>query len=267
MNLLPNAPIGIFDSGIGGLTIASAIHRMMPKESLIYYGDTAHMPYGDKSAELIESYSLHISNYLYEKGCKLIVIACNTASAHAFKSVQKNMKGKVAVINVIDPTVSAVSQQFAKGKVGVIGTRGTINSGIYSRKIKKNNKHLTVTSLATPLLAPMIEEGFFNNNISRTIIHSYLSKKSLAEIDALILACTHYPLIKNEVKSFYKKNTKIFDSAEMVALAVKQYLNQAQLEAAEDNFADLQFYVSDYTESFEKSTKFFFGKEIKLKKT
>ena len=266
MILSPQSPIGIFDSGIGGLTIASAIHRLMPHESLIYYGDTAHMPYGDKSPELIESYSLHISNYLYEKGCKLIVIACNTASAHAFKSVKKHMKGKLEVINVIDPTVAAVSQQFPKGKVGVVGTRGTINSGIYGRKIKKSNKNLMVTSLATPLLAPMIEEGFFNNNISRTIIHSYLSKKSLVEIDALILACTHYPLIKNEVKSFYKNNTKIFDSAEMVAQEVKQYLAQSNLEAPKNSKEELQFYVSDYTESFEKSTKFFFGKEIKLKK-
>lgn len=266
MQLSPQAPIGIFDSGIGGLTIASAIHRLMPNESLIYFGDTAHMPYGDKSPELIEAYSLHISDLLFGKGCKMIVIACNTASAHAFKAVQKHMKGKVEVINVIDPTVNEVSQQFEAGKIGVIGTRGTINSGIYSRKIKKANKNLHVTSLATPLLAPMIEEGFFNNNISRTIIHSYLSKKSLEKIDALILACTHYPLIKNEVKSFYKSNTLILDSAEMVALEVKKRLTELQLQAPENHQPDMQFLVSDYTESFEKSTKFFFGKEIKLRK-
>lgn len=266
MILSPQSPIGIFDSGIGGLTIASAINRLMPHESIIYYGDTAHMPYGDKSPELIESYSLHISNYLYEKGCKIIVIACNTASAHAFKSVQKHLDGKVVVVNVIDPTVTAVSNQFEQGKVGVIGTRGTINSGIYARKIKKANKNLAVTSLATPLLAPMIEEGFFNNNISKTIIHSYLLKKSLEKIDALILACTHYPLIKNEVRSFYKSNTLILDSAEMVALEVKKRLIELQLLAPKNLQPDLQFLVSDYTESFEKSTKFFFGKGIKLKK-
>ncbi|MFN5369919.1 MAG: glutamate racemase [Bacteroidia bacterium] len=259
-----SAPIGIFDSGIGGLTVAAAIHSLLPNENLIYVGDTAHFPYGDKSAGLIEQYGTGIARYLLERKCKMIVIACNTASAYAYKAVQALAGDEVPVINVIDPAAEAIAKQFPQGKIGLIATRGTVSSGIYPRKIKKQAPKAEVTSLATPLLAPMIEEGFFNNKISRTIIHSYLEKKSLQGIDAIILGCTHYPLIRPEIESFYKGSITVFDSAEMVAAKVMHELQTRNLLHAGN--ADMEFYVSDYTETFASSANYFFPEKVELKK-
>ncbi len=261
--IMNNNPIGIFDSGIGGLTVASAIHKLLPNESIIYVGDTAHLPYGDKSPELIEQYAKGITDYLLERHCKIIVIACNTASAHAFKPIQQYVNQQVLVANVIDPAAKAIAASFSNKKVGVIGTRGTINSGIYPRKIKKLNADIEVTSLATPLLAPMIEEGFFNNKISKTVINSYLDKKSFKGIDAIILACTHYPLIRKEIDEFYKGSVVVFDSAEMVAQDVKEKLITANLLSTQID-SKLEFFVTDYTDTFEKSAHYFFPTKIHL---
>lgn len=265
MKIDRNQPIGIFDSGIGGLTVAHAIHTRLPGESLIYFGDTAHFPYGDKSPELIERYSVEIAEYLLNRHCKMIVIACNTASAHAFKAVEKLAGKSAIVVNVIDPASNAIAKTFKEGRVGVIGTRGTVQSGIYPRKIKKQNPDLQVSSLATPLLAPMIEEGFFNNKISRTIIHSYLSKKNLADIQGIILACTHYPLIRKEIEEYYKGEVMVFDSAEVVSQRIKSLLAENDLLANHQNPV-LEFYISDLTESFQQSAELFFRKKIQLEK-
>ena len=196
---MPQQPIGIFDSGIGGMTVAQAIKKALPNEHFIYFGDTAHLPYGDKSPESIRHYAARITQFLLEKKCKAIVIACNTASAHAFKIVQDIAGPSVPVINVIDPVADYVSAHFHKKRIGVMGTKGTIASRVYVVRIEKRNKSLKVISNATPLLASMIEEGFYNNKISQTIINSYLSKPNFKNIDALILACTHYPLIRKDV--------------------------------------------------------------------
>ncbi len=260
-----NQPIGIFDSGIGGLTVAHAIHHLLPHESLIYFGDTAHFPYGDKSPELIERYSVKIAEYLLRRGCKMIVIACNTASAHAFKAVERLAGNAAIVINVIDPAAIAIANTFEQGRVGVIGTRGTVQSGIYPRKIRKLNPDLQVSSLATPLLAPMIEEGFFNNKISRTIIHSYLDKKTLSGIRGIILACTHYPLIRKEIEDYYKGKVIVFDSAEAVARQIREKLEAKDLVAI-SAIPALEFYISDLTESFQQSAELFFREKIKLQK-
>lgn len=260
-----NAPIGIFDSGIGGLTVASAITRALPNEHTIYFGDTAHMPYGDKSPELIKRYSAQIADFLLSKGCKAIVIACNTASSLAFKEVQARAGKHIPVINVIDPVAAYVTHNYQGKKIGVIGTKGTIGSGIYPKKIKKLDKGANVTSLATPLLAPMIEEGFFNNNISRTIINSYLSKKNIVDANVVILACTHYPLIKKDIMQFYGKRADVIDSSDVVAQHVQAVLAKNNLLNTATKPGKHVFYVSDYTDSFEKSTRAFFGQQIDLK--
>jgi glutamate racemase len=260
-----NSPIGIFDSGIGGLTVANAIHKVLPNESLIYFGDTAHLPYGDKSPDSIKYYGIRISQFLLDKKCKMIVIACNTASALAYEAVKDFVNGKVPVVNVIDPVVEhIVSNKHAK-KVGVIGTKGTIKSEIYPKRIKAKSKSIEVASLATPLLAPMIEEGFFNNKISRSIIASYLSSRKLSKIDSLILACTHYPLIRHEVEEFYRKKINIVDTAGVVADKVKEVLKEENL-LSKSKKPKHHFYVSDFTKSFEESTRFFFSGKIHLEK-
>lgn len=259
-----NAPIGIFDSGIGGLTVASAVHDLLPNESIMYFGDTAHFPYGNQSPEQIADYGMKISRFLYESGCKMIVIACNTASAHAFKGIVRDIDGRIPVINVIDPASAAIAYKYPQGSVGVIGTAGTIKSGIYKRRIERLAPQIKVSSLATPLLAPMIEEGFFNNKISQTIINSYLEKKSLKNIDVLILACTHYPLIKKEVEDYYKGKVQVVDSAYWVALEVKSQLQSAEI-LANAKKPEFKFYVSYLTSVFEKTAKYFFPQKVEFK--
>mgnify|MGYP003575588578 CR=1 FL=1 len=257
-------PLGIFDSGIGGLTVASAIHKLLPKEKLVYFGDTAHLPYGDKSPEAIKYYSLKIGKFLLDKKCKLIVIACNTASSYAYRDVLDFLGNEIPIINVIDPVVENVVSSGTYKNIGVIGTKATIKSNVYAEKIRAAEPSLHVASQATPLLAPMIEEGFFNNNISHTLINSYLSVRKLKGIDSLILACTHYPLIKAEVNDYYKGKVAIINTAEIVAEHVRARLSEMGLLNTEQGGRH-QFFVSDLTDSFAKSTKLFFGEKIHLK--
>lgn len=256
-------PIGIFDSGIGGLTVARAIKNILPHEDLIYFGDTAHLPYGEKSAKAIKQYCIDITYFLKKHDVKMIVIACNTASASGFKSVQKIAGKEIIVVNVIDPVVEHVLETNLK-HIGVIGTKRTIESNLYAKKIKKGSKK-NVSSLATPLLAPMIEEGFFNNKISQTVINSYLSKSNIKNIDGLILGCTHYPLIKKEIENYYKNKVTILDSASVVAEKIKSILENKKLLNPQTKLGVDKFFVSDFTESFRESSKIFFGNEVNLK--
>lgn len=258
-------PIGVFDSGIGGLTVAHAIRELLPKESMIYFGDTAHLPYGDKSEAAIQAYSIRIADILLKKGCKVIVIACNSASSAAYELLKEYVRKDTHIINVIDPMVDYVLDHFPGKQVGLIGTKRTVQSGVYSRKITEGNKNITLHSLATPLLAPMIEEGFFNNQISHEIIAQYLSDTSLKNIEALILACTHYPLIKKEIDSYYQGKMIILDSSEIVAIALKKYLENEDL-LNEDEPIEQHFLVSDYTESFEAAARMFFHQAVHLEK-
>ncbi len=262
-----NNPIGIFDSGIGGLTVANAVSRLLPDENIIYFGDTAHMPYGDKSIDLIKSYAVSIARFLIEeKKCKTIVIACNTASAASYEYLRDELKGQIPVINVIDPMVERVIEDSSIHHVGIIATKTTISSGVYQEKLSRRKPTLQYSALATPLLAPMIEEGFYNNSISRTVLDNYLSMPELKGIDSLILACTHYPMIKQQIESFYNQSIQVLDSAEVVALKLKNILHRENL-FCEQGFAHQDiFYVSDFTESFEKTATYFYPKKIKLKK-
>lgn len=258
-------PIGIFDSGIGGLTVAHAIRTLLPNEDLIYFGDTAHLPYGDKSEAAIQAYSIKIADILLKKGCKVIVIACNSASSASYELLKEYVRTDTHILNVIDPMVDLVTRDFAGKTVGLIGTKRTVQSGVYGRKIQEANKDITLHSLATPLLAPMIEEGFFNNQISHEIIAQYLSDPALAGIEALILACTHYPLIKKEISAYYKGKMTILDSSEVVAQALQRYLKEHALLNT-PHAAEHHFLVSDYTESFESSARMFFHESVKLEK-
>jgi glutamate racemase len=258
-------PIGIFDSGIGGLTVAHAIKKVLPNENMIYFGDTAHLPYGDKSEAAIQAYSIRIANILLQKGCKVIVIACNSASSAAYELLKEYVRKDTHIINVIDPMVELVGSQSQGKNIGLIGTKRTVQSGIYHKKIEELNKGITLHSLATPLLAPMIEEGFFNNQISHEIIAQYLNDPTLQDIESLILACTHYPLIKKEIDQFYEGRMKILDSSEVVAQALKQYLINKDIVNTQEQGTD-HFLVSDYTESFENSARMFFHQSVQLEK-
>lgn len=253
-------PIGIFDSGIGGLTVANAIHRVLPGYPIIYFGDTAHLPYGDKSPAAIKQYSTRITRFLIDRGCSTVVVACNTASSIARKEIEAEAGKSIRVFNVIDPVAQFVADKYKDEAIGVIGTKGTIHTRAYPRVIKSYNPNLTVKSMATPLLVPMIEEGFFNNNISQTIINNYLSNRFLSGVSALILGCTHYPLIRKQVENFYRgKNVAVLDTASIVAESVAKAMGSDPKGNPEHHF-----FVSDYTASFENSTRLFFGEKIRL---
>ncbi|HNP06024.1 MAG TPA: glutamate racemase [Cyclobacteriaceae bacterium] len=258
-----HSPIGIYDSGIGGLTVAHAITQLLPNEDIIYFGDTAHLPYGDKSEAAIQAYSIKIADVLLKKGCKVIVIACNSASSAAYELLKEYVRKDAHIINVIDPMVMHIAENFANTKIGLIGTKRTVMSGVYSQRLNEMNHSIKLESMATPLLAPMIEEGFFNNQISHEIISQYLSGGELKGIETLILACTHYPLIKKDISQFYNNQVNILDSSEVVALALKNHLEKSELINPKSS-STKRFFVSDFTPSFEASTRLFFGEIVHL---
>jgi glutamate racemase len=258
-------PIGIFDSGVGGLTVANAIRQVLPGEKLIYFGDTAHLPYGDKSKETIIAYSTRITQFLLEQQCKVVVIACNTASANAYEAILHETGNRALVVDVIDPVTEHVALHSTYKRIGVIGTKGTINSGTYVTKIIGRNPHLAVASLATPMLVPMIEEGFIFDDISNAIIRSYLSKPELNQIDALILGCTHYPIIKNQISRFFNFEVDVIDSSRIVANHLRNILIQNDQLNTQSKPVH-RFLVSDFTDYFQAISRLFFEENIALEK-
>lgn len=262
-HLSPEQPIGIFDSGVGGLTVAREIKKLLPNENLIYFGDTKHLPYGEKSREAIVGYSTQIASFLLEKNCKAIVIACNSATANALREVLDEVDNRVPVIDVINPVAEKVAYEI-HNNVGVIATKATVNSGLYRKSIRKHNRFIKVDELATPLLVPAIEEGFKNHPITHSIVYNYLSNKKLKNIETLILGCTHYPLLIDEIRQYYGNRVRVIDSPGIVANQLKMILEQNQLLNSKNPNPDYHFYLSDQTKNFEKISKKFFGNSIRL---
>lgn len=244
--------------------MAHAIKQILPGESLVYFGDTAHLPYGDKSAESIKYYSRKITEFLLNHNSKVVLVACNSASASAFDALKDEYRGKVILMDVINPVVDYMGTRNFR-KIGVIGTKRTIMSGTYDEKLRDQSPQTEVISMATPLLVPMIEEGFIFDDISNAIIRTYLSNEILSGIEALILACTHYPIIKNQISKFFNFNVEVIDSARIVSLILREALEKNNLLNDSGNVAD-QFFISDYTPYFEKISRMFFEGEINLKK-
>ncbi|MFC2112491.1 glutamate racemase [Bacteroidota bacterium] len=266
MKLSADQPLGIFDSGVGGLTVAHAIKDLLPEEKIIYFGDTFHLPYGDKSIDSVRYYSRKISDFLLEKSCKTVLIACNTASASAFKEVSQHVGDRAIVLNVIDPVVDHLCTRGRNGKVGVIGTKGTINSGTYKDKITLGAPATEVISKATPLFVPMIEEGFIEDKISDSIINAYLSDNRFEKIHTMILGCTHYPIIRNQIEKFFNHQVDVIDSGHIVAAELKKILQKRNLLNPENDSDKHEFYVSDYTSFFERISRMFFEEEVRLEK-
>jgi glutamate racemase len=267
MAIKANQPVGIFDSGVGGLTVARAVKKLLPHEQLIYFGDLAHLPYGEKSAAAIQAYSVKIVDILLKHQCKVILIACNSASTASFELVKEYVGTKAKVIDVINPVVDYLREFYPDQRIGLIGTKQTVNSEVYDQKISAQDSGIELSSLPTPLLVPLIEEGFVNKGVTQSIIDDYLNSDELKDIRALILGCTHYPLIKHNVDKHYSGKVDIIDSSEITAKALKSFLEYNNLTNKSGKPAENdKFYVSDYTESFEHATKIFFGKEVHLEK-
>ena len=249
-----SGPIGVFDSGIGGLTVVAELQRKLPSERILYVGDTARVPYGGKSPETVTRYSREISNLLIEEGAKMIVVACNTASALAVPTISEEYS--IPVVGVLEPGALAAVRATRNGRIGVIGTKATIGSEAYSRAIRFFNPRLHVHSIASPLLVPLIEEGLFNDEITEAILHRYLEPLLQKGIDTLVLGCTHYPLLKPIVRKVCGQHITLVDSAENCAVFVQSILTDT--ESSRSN-SQLDILLTDTSEGFlrlaEKSLK------------
>lgn len=241
-------PIGVFDSGIGGLTVVSALRALLPNESIFYLGDTARVPYGGKSATTVQRYSLEIAALLLEEKAKTVVVACNTASALALSQLEETLP--VTVTGVILPGARAAIAKTRTGHVGVIGTRATINSGAYERALRALNPDVRVTARACPLLVPLIEEGWLQSPITDEIIMQYLGPLVEEGIDTLVLGCTHYPLLREAIARLLGEKITLVDSAQNCAGAVRDLLLRENLCAPETNGGKLQVALTDPPDSF-----------------
>jgi glutamate racemase len=240
-------PIGVFDSGIGGLTVVSALRRLLPNESIYYVGDTARVPYGGKSAATVQRYSLEIASMLMGENAKTIVVACNTASAVALPTLDPL---PVAVTGVIVPGARAAIAATRNGHVGVIGTRATIRSGAYEQALRHLNPEVRITARACPLLVPLIEEGRLESKITDAVLLEYLQPLVEEGIDTLVLGCTHYPLLRPAIARLLGDAVTLVDSAENCATAVRDLLNRQGLQAADENVGNLQIALTDPPDSF-----------------
>jgi glutamate racemase len=241
-------PIGVFDSGIGGLTVVAALRTLLPNESIFYLGDTARVPYGGKSAATVQRYSLEIAAMLLAENAKTVVVACNTASALALPRLEETLP--VTVTGVILPGARAAIAKTRSGHIGVIGTRATIASGAYERALRSLNPEVRVTARACPLLVPLIEEGWLESPITDEIILQYLAPLMSDGVDTLVLGCTHYPLLRNAIARLVGDKIALVDSAQNCALAVRDLLQRENLSAAESNGAKLQVALTDPPDAF-----------------
>ena len=241
--------IGIFDSGIGGLTTVKAITDLIPDADILYFGDTARTPYGSKSAKTIKEYSVENADFLVKKGAKLIIIACNTASSVSTELLRK--KFNIPVFEVITPAVELAVKTTRNKKIGIIGTRATVTSGIYEKKITEIDPEIEVFSNPSPLLVPIIEEGFLKNPETKRIVKKYLVPLKTRQIDTLILGCTHYPILKDTILHKSGKRVRIIDSSTAIAQKVVSFLNSHENKSKYTGNNQIRdFYVSDVTPQF-----------------
>jgi len=246
-----DSPLGIFDSGLGGLTVVKAIQSYLPNEDLIYIGDTAHFPYGNKSRETIERYSLQNSRYLINEGVKMLIIACNSASALGIDAVRREID--LPVLEVVGPGARTAVKVSGNKRIGVIGTRGTIMSSSYVNALKKTDPAVEVFPVPTPLLVPLAEEGWSDSDITFQVAEIYLKTLKERDIDTLILGCTHYPLIKNIIQKVMGESVALVDSADAIAAEAKEILTNKKIGTDKKTPGTIKYYTTDSPESFKET--------------
>ena len=259
---MDNRPIGIFDSGLGGLTVLDSLLKTLPYESFIYVGDTARVPYGNRSTEKINLYSNQICEWLKEKDCKVIIVACNTVSSIALKNLEQDFK--IPIIGVINAGVHEALRISNNKSIGVLGTLATIHSNKYEEKIKAISPKAIVKSLACPLFVPLVEEGLVSGEIPNKIIKLYLEKIKNSSIDTLILGCTHYPLLKKAIKKYMGSDIYLVDSGKAIADEVKNFMMKNKLKTIKKK-RTFNCFVTDEPEEFNNLAEKFL--RIKLKGT
>jgi glutamate racemase len=253
-------PIGVFDSGLGGLTVVKALRNVLPNESIVYFGDTARVPYGNKSPDLIKEYSMQITDFLLERNTKIIVVACNTATALALDNIQDKLD--IPILGVVKPGIDSALKLTQNNRIGVIGTISTISSGVYANELKIKNHSVKVTSTPCPLFVPLAEEGWLNELSTKLIAKIYLEPINKANIDTLILGCTHYPLLTEVIQEVVSTKIKLVDSAQAIASETVKLLMNDGLLNDQNKKGALQLFVSDLPARFEIVASRFLGEKI-----
>ena len=245
------APVGVFDSGVGGLTVAREIMRNLPSEKIVYFGDTARVPYGSKSKETVTRFSRQIIRFLQEQNVKAIVVACNTASSFALDTLEKEFD--LPILGVIEAGATVAAQATGNGRIGVIGTEGTINSRIHETFLKKIDPRITVYGKACPLFVPLVEEGWLHDPVTVEVASRYLQELKDKEIDTLILGCTHYPLLRSTIGQVMGEKVRLVNPAYETALELKRLLADLDLESTRQTQEEFpySFFVSDLAEKFQ----------------
>ncbi len=257
--------IGIFDSGVGGLTVVKEIFKYLPEYQIIYFGDTARLPYGTKGAGFVQKYSAKITNWLLDRKAKIIIIACHTASSWASVSLKNKFK-KIPIFEMISAGAKDAAVLTKNGKIGIIGTPGTIKSRAFENKVLKINPDAKIYTAACSLFVPLVEMGFVEGDVTKKVIEEYLSPLKGKGIDTLVLACTHYPLLEKEIKNFMGVGVNIVNPAESLAKDLKNYFeSNPKIEKQLKRGAAHQFYFSDEPYNLEKISQLCFGKIIKVK--
>jgi glutamate racemase len=265
-------PIGIFDSGYGGLTILKEIHKQLPQYDYLYLGDNARAPYGTRSFETVYQYTLECVNHLFEKGCHLVVLACNTASAKALRNIQQkdlpNIDPNRRVLGVIRPTTELAGSLTKTKHIGVLGTTGTVVSNSYPIEINKFHPDVKVFQEPCPMWVPLIENNEFNNEGSNYFIEKNVKRllKQSDKIDTIILGCTHYPLLENKLRQYLPQHVQLVAQGEIVAKGLEDYLQRhPEMESKCTKNGTLEFYTTETPENFSEQAGKFFGKEISAK--
>lgn len=261
MSPRPEQAIGVFDSGLGGISVIRALIDLLPNEHLIYFGDTARVPYGSKSNETVVRFSHQISSFLLEKNVKMIVVACNTASSVALESLQEHLD--IPVVGVIQPGAEAAVKAATNQRIGVIGTSSTIRSGSYRSAIRELDTKMNVVDQACPLLVPLVEEGWPQDGVVTEVLQEYLKVYEANKPDALILGCTHYPYLKSAIQKVIGQDVKLVDSGEETARVVQQVLEENHILNPEvGDPGKHMFYVSDFPQKFEETASRFLGRPL-----
>ena len=266
MKIDRNSPVGVFDSGVGGLTVAREIMRNLPSEKIVYFGDTARVPYGSKSKDTIVRYSSQITHFLKEQGVKAIVIACNTASALALDEVKYD--SEIPVLGVIESGAKVAAAETVNKRVGVIGTLATVGSGIHAEYLKKLDPMIHVIGKACPLFVPLVEEGWLHDPVTKAVAARYLEELKQKDIDTLILGCTHYPLIRSTIREVMGEKVRLVNPAYETALELKALLHEMDMENSENKEEEFpyRFFVSDLADEFREFANSILPYDVKMAK-
>lgn len=246
---MDNRPIGVFDSGLGGLTVLNEINNLLPLESVVYFGDSGRAPYGTKSEETVIKYTFQDIRFLLNQDIKMIVIACNTASACSLELVKDNFD--IPIVEVVQPGARAAVRDTKNKRIGVIGTVATIESGVYEKAIQRLDSSVEVYSTACPMFVPLVEEGWWDNDIAYRIAQEYMKPLKEQDIDTLVLGCTHYPLLKNVISKVMGEGVKLVNSALEVAKVVKEVIDVKQIQRNNTIAPVYRYYTSDSVKKFE----------------